>query len=434
MGLPNHCIGSPMSTTEWNIERVRAEFPALAVTDNNRARLFFDCPGGTQVPKRVLERMTDYLVRTNANSGGPFVTSRESDQVSEEAHRAMADLLNAPAPEEIIFGANMTTLTFHISRSLARRFKPGDEILLTRMDHDGNVAPWLLLARDLGLTVRWLDFDPATFRYRLDTLPTLLSERTRLAAVNYASNALGTINDVKAIAAAVHAAGGLVYVDAVQYVPHGPTDVQAIGCDFLVCSAYKFFGPHQGVLWGRRELLEELEAYKVRPAHDELPTKFETGTPSFEGQAGTLGAVEYLDWLGGTMGKAHHQRFAGMSGRRRNVHAAMAAMADYEAELARHMLARLADIRGLKVYGITAPGEIASRVPTFSFTIEGKRPGDVAAKLGADNIFVWDGNFYAQEVVDRLGLTDQGGLIRVGLCHYNTTAEIDRLCGALAAC
>jgi len=422
-----------MPNNAWNVDRVRAEFPALAVTDDNRARVFLDAPGGTQVPKRVIERITEYLTRSNANSGGAFVTSRDSDAVSEEAHRAMADLLNAPDPAEIVFGQNMTTLTFAMTRSLGRRFKAGDEILLTRMDHDGNIAPWLLLARDLGLTVRWLDFDPATFEYRLDTLPSLITGRTRLAAVNYASNAIGTINDVKAIARAVHAVGGLVYVDAVQYVPHAPTDVQDIGCDFLVCSAYKFFGPHQGILWGRKALLEELDAYKVRPASDTLPTKFETGTQAFESQAGTLGAVEYLDWLGQAMGASHGTKFPGMSGRRRNVHAAMAAMVDYEIELGRHLLDRLADIPGIKVHGITARDRLHKRVPTFSVTFAGRQPADVAAKLAAANLFVWDGNFYALEVIDALGLGDKGGLLRIGLCHYNTRAEIDRLCDLLRA-
>jgi cysteine desulfurase family protein (TIGR01976 family) len=420
-----------MPPSSWNVDRVRAEFPALAVTDHNRQRLFFDAPGGTQVPKRVIERIGDYLTRTNANSGGPFVTSRESDAVSEEAHRAMADLLNAPAPEEIVFGPNMTTLTLGMSRSLGRRFKAGDEILLTRMDHDGNVAPWLLLARDLGLAVRWLDFDPETFEYRLDTLPALVTERTRLAAVNYASNALGTINDVAAIAEAVRAVGGLVYVDAVQYVPHAPTDVQALGCDFLVCSAYKFFGPHQGILWGRRALLDEIEAYKVRPASDSLPTKFETGTQAFESHAGTLGAIEYLDWLGRSMGGTHAAMFPTMSGRRRNLHAAMAAMVEYEGGLARQLLDGLAEVPGLKVHGITARDRLHRRVPTFSVTVAGRRPADLAARLAVENVFVWDGHFYAQEVVDRLGLGGQGGLLRIGLCHYNTPAEVERLCAVL---
>ena len=422
-----------MTNASWNVDRIRAEFPALDVTDDNRRRLFFDAPGGTQVPKQVIKRVTDYLVRSNANSGGPFVTSRDSDALSEEAHRAMADLLNAPAWEEIIFGANMTTLTLAMTRCLGLRFKAGDEILLTRMDHDGNVGPWLLLARDLGLTVKWLDFDPQTFEFRLDTLPSLIGPRTKLAAIGYASNALGTINDVKAIAAAVHAVGGLAYVDAVQYVPHAPTDVQEIGCDFLVCSSYKFFGPHLGILWGRRALLEELEPYKVRPASDLLPTKFETGTQSFEAQAGVLGAVEYLDWLGQTMGGAYAAKFGSMTGRRRNVHAAMAAMVEYEIELGRHMLDRLERIPGLKVHGITARDKLHKRVPTFSVTIDGRNPLDLARRLGAENVFAWEGDFYAKEVVDRLGLADKGGFLRMGLCHYNTKTEIDRLCDVLSA-
>jgi cysteine desulfurase family protein (TIGR01976 family) len=422
-----------MPAAPWDIDRIRAEFPALDITDDNRRRLFFDAPGGTQVPKQVIKRMTDYLIRSNANSGGPFVTSRDSDAISEEAHRAMADLLNAPAAEEIVFGANMTTLTFAMTRSLGRRFKAGDEIILTRMDHDGNVAPWLLLARDLGLTVKWLDFDPVTYEYRLDTLPSLITPRTRLAAVNYASNALGTINDIKAITAAVHAVGGLVYVDAVQYVPHAPTDVQETGCDFLACSSYKFFGPHQGILWGRRALLEELEAYKVRPASNDLPTKFESGTQNFEAQAGMLGAIEYLDWLGQAMGSAHAGKFSGMTGRRRNVHAAMAAMVEYEAALAGHMLDRLERMAGLRIHGITARDRLHKRVPTFSVTISGRTPADLCRRLAEENIFVWEGDFYAREVVDRLGLSDKGGLLRIGLCHYNSRAEVDRLCDVLTA-
>ena len=422
-----------MPAASWDIDRIRAEFPALDITDDNRRRLFFDAPGGTQVPKQVIKRMTDYLIRSNANSGGPFVTSRESDATSEEAHRAMADLLNATAWQEIIFGANMTTLTFAMTRSLGRGFKAGDEILLTRMDHDGNVAPWLLLARDLGLTVKWLDFDPATSEYRLDTLPSLITPRTKLAAVNYASNALGTINDVKAITAAVHAVGGLVYVDAVQYVPHGPTDVQEIGCDFLACSSYKFFGPHQGILWGRRALLEELEPYKVRPASNDLPTKFESGTQNFEAQAGVLGAIEYLDWLGQTMGSHHASKFPGMPGRRRNVHAAMAAMVEYEIGLAGHMLDRLERMAGLRIHGIVARDRLHRRVPTFSVTVAGRNPLDLCKRLAAENIFTWEGDFYAKEVIDRLGLSDKGGVLRMGLCHYNTRAEVDRLCDTLSA-
>ncbi len=419
-----------MPENSWDIGAVRAQFPALAVTDDGRRRIFFDAPGGTQVAQQVITRMTDYLVQHNANSGGPFVTSRRSDASSQEAHRAMADLLNAPAWEEIIFGANMTTLTFALSRSLGRRFKAGDEILLTRMDHDGNVSPWLLLARDLGLTVKWLDFDPETYEYRLDQLPALVTERTRLAAVNFASNALGTINDVQAIAGAVHAVGGLVYVDAVQYVPHAPVDVQAIGCDFLACSAYKFFGPHQGIVWGRRALLEEMDAYKVRPAANELPTKFETGTQNFEAQAGCLGAVEYLEWLGQHQGRNHADRFPTMTGRRRKLHAAMAAMIDYEMELSRRLLDRLARVEGLCVHGITQRDRLGHRVPTFSVTLPGRKPAAMSRQLAAENIFVWDGSFYATEVINRLGLAENG-LLRIGLCHYNTPEEVDQLCDVI---
>jgi cysteine desulfurase family protein (TIGR01976 family) len=419
-----------MPANNWDIGAIRAQFPALTVTDDGRRRIFFDAPGGTQVARQVITRITGYLVQHNANSGGPFITSRRSDASSEEAHRAMADLLNAPAWEEIIFGANMTTLTFAMSRCLGRRFKPGDEILLTRMDHDGNVSPWLLLARDLGLTVKWLDFDPDTYEYRLDQLPALITERTRLAAVNLASNALGTINDVPAIARAVHAVGGLVYVDAVQYVPHAPVDVQAIGCDFLACSAYKFFGPHQGIVWGRRALLEELDAYKVRPASDELPTKFETGTQNFEAQAGCLGAVEYLEWLGQHQGKAYADKFQAMTGRRRQLHAAMAAMIDYERELSGRLLDRLEHVDGLRVHGITRRDRLDRRVPTFSVTLAGRKPADLSRQLAAENVFVWDGSFYATEVINRLGLAESG-LLRIGLCHYNTPEEVDYLCDVI---
>jgi cysteine desulfurase family protein (TIGR01976 family) len=404
---------------------LRAQFPALSLTDEGRPRLYFDNPGGTQVPRQVLDRMQDYLIHTNANHEGPFRTSVASDAVLAAAHAGMADLLNAPSPHEIIFGPNMTTLTLAISRSLATTFRSGDELLLTRMDHDANVAPWLLVAEDLGLTVKWLPFNRQTCRYELDQLDGLLTGRTRLAAVNYASNALGTINDVKAIAERVHAVGGLVYVDAVQYVPHAPTDVQALDCDLLVCSAYKFFGPHQGILWGRTALLESLRAYKVRTASDALPGRFETGTQSHEGQAGTLGVIEYLTWVGQTFASAFEAAFPHLSGRRRTLHAAMAALAAYERDLCAHLLDGLQRIPGLTLYGIT--DALHERVPTVAFTLAGQHPAEVNRKLAAANIFAWDGHYYALEVVRHLGLEDQGGMVRVGLAHYNTHDEIDRL-------
>ncbi len=417
-----------------DLDRIREQFPPLALEDDGQPRVYLDNPAGTQVPRRVLDRTRDYLVHMNANAGGVFRTSVATDALLDEVHRAVADLLNAPSWREVVFGQNMTTLTFAFSRSLGRTLKPGDELILTRMDHDANVAPWLLLAEDLGLTVKWLPFDTATYRYDLDALDDLLSERTRLAAVNYASNALGTINDVRAIAERVHAAGGLVYVDAVQYVPHGPTDVQALGCDFLVCSAYKFFGPHQGILWGREALLDRLPAYKVRPASDELPFRFETGTLSHEGMAGTLGAVEYLAWVGATMAAEHHAAYAHFPERRRHVHAAMRAIAAYERTLSERLIAGLQALPGLTIHGITDPACFDERVPTVSFTLDGHHPRDVARRLAGKNIFVWDGDYYACEVVRHLGLHAQGGMVRVGPCHYNTVEEIDRLVAAVAEC
>jgi cysteine desulfurase family protein (TIGR01976 family) len=318
----------------------------------------------------------------------------------------------------------MTSLTFALSRALARTWEKGDEILLTRLDHDANVTPWLLAARDAGAAVRWLDIDPAGGTLRLDTLPELLGARTRLVAVGGASNALGTLNDVAAIAATVReASDALLFVDAVQSVPHVPTDVSALGCDFLACSPYKFFGPHQGVLWGRADRLERLDAYKVRPASSHPPAiRFETGTQSFEGQAGVLGTIEYLEWLGGAVAPAKP------NGRRQALLAAMEACLAYERTLGDRLLAGLASIPGLKLHG---PPTMDGRVPTFAFTIDGHEPARIAGHLAAANIFVWSGSFYALEPVARLGLADSGGLLRVGLCHYNTAGEVDRLIEAL---
>ncbi|MEJ2637242.1 MAG: cysteine desulfurase-like protein [Calditrichia bacterium] len=410
---------------------IRQQFPALALQDDGKPRLYFDNPGGTQVPNQVLIRMQHYLIRTNANHGGHFRTSQLSDGILQEAHEAMADLLNAGSGKEIIFGPNMTSLTFAISRSLAHWFKPGDEIILTRMDHDGNVMPWLLMARDLNIKVKWLDFDPETCRYDLQQLPGLLSDKVRLMAVNYASNAIGTINDIAAISKLARVNGSLTYVDAVQYVPHGPTDVQALGCDFLVCSAYKFFGPHQGVLWGKPELLEKLPAYKVRPADDVPPGKFETGTQSHEGQAGTLGALDYLAWIGKTMAQEYHQRFKFPNSRRQLLHAALAAIKDYELILSRKLIQGLQAIPGVTVHGITDAAQLNDRVPTVSFTVDGMTPSLIAKKLGQQNIYVWDGHYYALEVIKKLGLQEDEGMVRVGAVHYNTTEEIDRLLGML---
>ncbi|MDQ6434197.1 cysteine desulfurase-like protein [Mesorhizobium sp. LHD-90] len=414
-----------------DIDAIRAQFPSLAVTDDNRARIYFDNPGGTQVPQIVIDRMTDCLIRNNANLGGYFATSIGAGAIMDGARSAMADFLNAASPDEIVFGQNMTTLTFSMSRSLGRRFGPGDEIVLTRMDHDGNVSPWLLLARDLGLTVKWLDFNPETFEFDLPDLAKLLGPKTRLVAVNHASNATGTINDVKAISRMAKEAGALVYVDSVQYAPHGSIDVQDIGCDFLVCSAYKFFGPHQGILWGRADLLEELEAYKVRPAASAGPEKFETGTQSHEGMAGVTAAVDYFAGIGATMAKEHHTRHAGFSGRRRDVRAAMDLLFAYETSLAERLIDGLKTLPDVTVQGITAPEAMARRVPTISFITPHHAPRELAAALAGQNVFAWSGHNYAVEVIDRLGLAERGGVLRLGLAHYNTAAEVDFVLDAL---
>jgi cysteine desulfurase family protein (TIGR01976 family) len=400
----------------------RPHFPALAA-----GPIFFDNPGGTQVAQRVIDRLTDYLVRANANHGGAFPTSAETGRVSHAAHQAMADLLGAASADEIVFGPNMTTLTFAFSRALGRTLKPGDEIVVTHLDHDANIAPWQLLAEDTGAALRWVDFDPADCTLRLADFEAALGPRTRIVACGYASNAVGTINDVAGITRLAHAAGALVYVDAVQYAPHGLIDVAALGCDFLVCSAYKFFGPHQGILYGQREHLERLQAYKVRPAPNEIPGKWETGTGNFEGQAGTLGAVEYFEWLGQRLG-------ARPTGPRRDSLAcALNAVAEYERALGRHLIAGLQAVPGLRVWGIADPARAAERVPTVSFTLEGWHPRAVAQRLGAAGINVWDGNYYALAVTQRLGLEEAGGMVRVGLAHYNTQAEVDRLLEQLHA-
>ena len=339
-----------MKTMPLDLELIRQQFPALALTDKGCPRIYFDNPGGTQVPQQMLDRMNHSLVHANANHGGAFRTSVDSDAILDDAHLGMADLLNAPFADEIVFGPNMTTLTFSVSRAIGRRLQKGDALLLTRMDHDGNIGPWLKLAEDLDLTVRWLEFDPESYEYRMEDLDGLLSSGdVKLAAINYASNCTGTINDVKTITQKVQASGGLVYVDAVQYVPHGPTDVQDLGCDFLVCSPYKFFGPHQGVLWGRLELLNQLEAYKVRPADEVAPGNFETGTQSHEGQAATLGTIDYLAWLGATMGTEFQSDFPEFTGRRLQLHAAMQAMQQYEQELSSRLITGLQRFPGVVV-------------------------------------------------------------------------------------
>ena len=367
--------------------------------------------------------MSDCLLNHNANQGGFFRTAVEAEAIVAGARSAMADLLNAPSPDEIVFGQNMTTITLHISRSIGRLLQAGDEIILSRMDHDANVWPWVLLARDLDLEVRWLPFDRETFEFDLAEFDELLTDRTRLVCVGGASNLIGTINDVKGICTRARSAGALTYVDGVQSVPHIATDVQDLGCDFMVCSPYKFFGPHQGVLWGRRDVLEQLEPYKVRPAPDGIPGCFETGTQSHEGYAGTAAAVDYFAWIG--------EEMAGVSGRKDALRAAMEMLFDYEKRLADCLIQGLLDIDGVTVQGITAPEALDRRVPTVSFTHASVPSASIAEALSKENIFVWSGSNYAVEAAKSLGIYDSGGAVRIGPVHYNSVEEIDETLGAL---
>jgi cysteine desulfurase family protein (TIGR01976 family) len=410
-----------------DLTAVRSQFPAL-----KRDAIYLDNPAGTQVARTVLDRMKDYLVEHNANHEGAFATSRESDALIEEAHQAAADFLNASGSHEIVFGPNMTSLTFMLSRALVRTFNPGDEIVVTRLDHDANITPWVMAAEDRGCRVVWVDFHPEDGTLNMDEMQAALERKPRLVAVGYASNALGTINPVAKITQMAHEAGALIYIDAVQYAPHGPIDVQRLGCDFLVCSSYKFFGPHMGVLYGKYNLLEELPAYKVRPAPSDPPGKFETGTGNFEGMCGVLGALEYIEWVGERFGGEHAERYAGdYLSRRLNFKLGMSAIRSYEFELSRALLDILAETPGVKVYGITDTKRLEERVPTCAFTLKGKSPRQVAEELDEANIYVWDGNYYALEVTKRLGLEDSGGMVRVGPAHYNTLEEIKRFGEAL---
>lgn len=411
-----------------DIARIRGQFPSL-----NRPAIFFDNPGGTQIARRSLERINKYLLESNANHEGAFATSKASDAVLDEAHRAMADFYNAPSAEEIVFGNNMTTLTLHLSRSISREWQEGDEIVLTRLDHDANVTPWLLAAQDKGAKVNWVDFDVEDGALKLDDLQKALERKPKLVAVGYASNSLGTVNPVQKITQMARAAGSLVYVDAVQYAVHGPMDVQRIGCDFLVSSSYKYFGPHAGILYGRRELLEKLVAYKVRPAANELPGKFETGTQNHEGIAGVLGAIEYFEWIGKEFGGRYADglREEGYSGRKLLLKQALTAIHAYEFELSRALLSTLEAIPRLRIYGNADARRLDERIATFSFRVGDLHPKDVAEKLAAENIYVWDGNYYAVNVTERLGLEDKGGMVRVGAVHYNTVNEVAKLGEAL---
>lgn len=402
---------------------IRAQFPALTQTVNGHPAVFFDGPGGTQVPQRVIDAVADYLIRHNANTHGAFATSRRTDETIDAARAAMAAFLGCAA-DEVVFGPNMTTLTFAISRAFGRDIRPGDEIVLTRLDHDANVAPWKALEAQ-GAVIRMVDIDTEECTLDMADMAQAIGPRTKLVAVGYASNAVGTINDVATITRMAHAVGALVYIDAVHYAPHGPIDVQALDCDFLACSPYKFFAPHMGVVYGKREHLARLRPYKVRPASDDIPDRWETGTKNHEGLAGVTAAIEYLAELG--------QRIEPVTTRRAALVQAMEAIKAYERGLSEQLIAGLLAIPGLTFYGISDPACFDMRTPTVAVRLAGRTPRELAEALGQRGIFCWDGNYYAINLTERLGVEADGGMLRIGLVHYNTAEEIDLLLEALDA-
>jgi cysteine desulfurase family protein (TIGR01976 family) len=405
----------------FDLDAIRARFPALSLTHDGRPIAFFDGPGGTQVPQSVIDAVADYYRTSNANHGGAFATSERSDTIVEEAHAALGDMLGVDA-DEITLGPNMTTLTFHLSRSIAATMRPGDEIVVSGLDHQANVDPWIAAARDNEVIVRTWEPVLADCTLRLEDLDLLLNERTKLVAVGWASNAVGTINPVAEVVERAHAVGAWVYVDAVHAAPHLSLDARAIDADFVACSVYKFFGPHVGAVYGKREIRDRLPAYKVRPASD----RFETGTGNFEGYAGALAAVEYLADIGREYGGATPG-----ATRREGIAAGMRAIRAYEVQLYRHLAQRLTAIDGVTIVGLTADADMERRTPTAAIRIDGVTPRDAAERLGARGIAVWDGDFYATGLMERLGLAPDG-VVRIGLTHYNTRAEVDRLADELS--
>ncbi|UTW55906.1 cysteine desulfurase-like protein [Kordiimonas sp. SCSIO 12610] len=415
---------------KYDINKVRAEFPALKRTWNDIPIAFLDNPAGTQVPNRVLKLMNAALVDYNANLGGFFKTSQDAEALVIDAHKIAAEFVNAYDFREIFFGQNMTTLTFMMTRSLAHTLKAGDEIVLTRMDHEGNVAPWLLLAEEKNLTIKWIDLNPDTYELDLSNLDTVITEKTKIVAVNYASNITGSITDVKQVVTAAKAVGAITYIDAVQYAPHGIIDVQDIGCDMLVCSSYKFYGPHQGIMWARKSLLEKLKAYKVRVSSDELPEKFVTGTESREALAGIIGALEHFEWVGSAFGGDLQAALSGRNELQSDIQAGVRKMTQHDMTLADQLISGVKSIKGTKIIGIDDKNSFSRRVSTVSFIHDKHHPDDVAKYMAKRGISIWSGHNYALEPIKRLGLLDKGGVIRVGPTHYNTAGEIDRFLNA----
>lgn len=401
---------------------VRSQFPSLAQTVNGQPAVFLDGPGGTQVPQRVIDAISGYLARNNANTGGAYQTSRNTERMVAEARAAMGDFLNCDA-DEVVFGPNMTTLTYALSRSIGRELEPGDEIVLTLLDHDGNFSPWKAL-EERGVTIRAVRFNPADCTLDMDDLAAKITSRTRLVAAGYASNAVGTINNAPEIVRLAKQVGALTYIDAVHYAPHGPIDVRALDCDFLVCSTYKFFGPHMGVLYGKRQHLKGLQPYKVRPNTDAIPGCWEWGTLNHECIAGIKACVDYWEELG-------RRARPSVASRREAILAAYQGIHPHERALTEKMIAGLLAIPGLKFYGITDPRRFEQRCATVVVRIEGHTPLQLATKLGDRGFFTWDGNYYALNLTEQLDVERLGGFLRIGLVHYNTMEEVDRLLAAL---
>lgn len=411
--------------TDEIVQQLRSQFPALQRTVGDRPAMFFDGPAGTQVPNRVIEAISDYLRTHNANHGGAFATSHESDALLAEAHQAFADFVGADDADEIIFGPNMTTLTFALSRALAKTWRPGDEIMVTRLDHDANVSPWVLAAKDAGATVQYIDINTNDCTLNLSDFFDKLNSKTKLVAIGAASNSVGTINQFEDICQSARIHGALSFVDAVHFAPHMQIDVADNECDFLACSVYKFFGPHIGVLWGKRQLLEELSAYKVRPASNKIPDKWMTGTQNHECIAGSLAAVEYLADIGRTLQNDDSL------GRREALVDAFVGINQYEQSLLKRLLEGLATNPAVTVYGITDIDRIDERLPTISIHHAHHSPEALARRLGEKGAFVWHGHYYALELSEALGFEPEG-MVRIGLVHYNTPDEVDRLLDLLS--
>jgi cysteine desulfurase family protein (TIGR01976 family) len=402
---------------------VRSRFPALFQEIDGHIPVFFDGPGGSQVPGTVIDAMSHYLVTSNANSHGAFTTSRRTDKWIVSARSAVADLLGCD-PDEVVFGANMTTLTFAFSRAIGRELRPGDEILVTRLDHYANVSPWRALEEEVGVVVRVVDIHTEDCTLDMENLKRQINTKTRVVAIGYASNAVGTVNDVAAVVRLARAVGAWIFVDAVHYSPHGPIDVRALDCDFLTCSAYKFYGPHVGILYAKRQYLTKFSPYKVRPAPEEVPSRWETGTLNHEGLAGLVATIDYLAELGGRVLPA-------VANRREALVAALEACRRYERELCEQMIAGLLKIPGLTLYGITDPTRFDWRTPTVAIRLAGKKPSAIAKELGDRSIFTWHGNFYALGLTEKLNVEADGGFLRIGILAYNTMEEVERLLQSL---